>query len=221
MTLARLISTSKVPSATAIPGLREMVDADIVQVADLFIRYMRRFDMVPIWSIEELRHQLLSGRGKGESKKGRREGQVTWSYVIEDPETHKITDFFSFYSLPSTIISPPGHGVLEAAYMYYYATDAAFQPGVEGAGAVALKGHANRADDKLRERLHALVGDALIVANNASFDVFNAVTIMDNMAFVNDLKVCFKIIWLIVALRFRDYIESDTTYHSLVKGTHI
>jgi glycylpeptide N-tetradecanoyltransferase len=34
-----------------------------------------------------------------------REG-VVYSYVIEDPDRKDITDFFSFYSLPSSIITP-------------------------------------------------------------------------------------------------------------------
>ena len=35
----------------------------------------------------------------------------------------------------------------------------------------------------------ALIGDALIVANDASFDVFNALTLMDNVPVLHDLKV--------------------------------
>ena len=60
-----------------------MEDKDIEQVAVLFAEYMKRFQMVPLMTIEETRHHLLSGRGDGEVVDGRREHQVTWSYVVE------------------------------------------------------------------------------------------------------------------------------------------
>jgi len=126
MTLARLKRLHKLPTTTSLKGLREMEEKDIAPVANLFTRYMTRFEMVPVYTVEDLRHQLLSGMGEGTMGSGgvgRRKGQVTWSYVVENPETGKITDFFSFYSLPSTIINNPIHPILEAAYLYYYATE--------------------------------------------------------------------------------------------------
>jgi glycylpeptide N-tetradecanoyltransferase len=95
---------------------------------------------------------------------------------VQHPETHKITDFFSFYSLPSTIINHPQHDVLEAAYLFYYATDVAFEESAEEAG-------------RLKRRLQDLIGDALVIADRNKFDVFNALTLMDNVNFLQDLKV--------------------------------
>lgn len=69
--------------------------------------------------------------------------------------------------------------VLEAAYLYYYGSDVAF---VEGADE----------DDKLQKRLETVIGDALIVANAAKFDVFNALTLMDNVPILEHLKVYFS-----------------------------
>ncbi|KAF9484744.1 N-myristoyl transferase [Pholiota conissans] len=158
MTLARMIRINKLPSATSIRGLREMEDKDIVAVTHLYTEYMKRFDMVPLFDIEEIRHQFMSGRGEG-----------------EDPENGKITDFFSFYSLPSTVIGNTVHPTLEAAYLFYYASTAGL-------------GDAEDQDQILKNRLMALIGDAAIVANNANFDVFNALTLMDNMPILQDLK---------------------------------
>ncbi|KAG6331651.1 hypothetical protein ID866_7435 [Astraeus odoratus] len=95
--------------------------------------------------------------------------------ISQDPESHRITDFFSFYSLPSTIINHPKHNLLQAAYLYYYASDVVFEPTAEESG-------------KLKRRLNQLIGDALIIADRAKFDVFNAVTLMDNVKFLEDLK---------------------------------
>ncbi|TFY67081.1 hypothetical protein EVG20_g4072 [Dentipellis fragilis] len=179
MTIARMIRQYQVPSKPhlASSGLREMEERDVEGVTDLFARYMRRFDMAPEMTLDDVRHQLLSGRGRGEvdTATNRREGQVTWTYVVESPETKKITDFFSFYTLPSTIMSHAKHNLLEAAYLFYYATSVAEED----------------PDDKhglLTKRLQTLVGDAVIVANEAKFDVFNALTLMDNATFLQELK---------------------------------
>lgn len=110
--------------------------------------------------------------------------------VRQDPETHRVTDFFSFYSLPSTVINSPKYDVVEACYLYYYASDVAFAPG-EGT------------EVKLKGRLGQLIGDALIIANQARFDVFNAVSLMDNMSFLEDLKVgCSHISLCLYSLMF-------------------
>ncbi|PPQ93264.1 hypothetical protein CVT25_015262 [Psilocybe cyanescens] len=179
MTLARMVRVNKLSSSTTLPGLREMKEEDVVVVADLYTKYMKRFDMAPIFEVDEVRHQFLSGMGRGDigsAGAGRRQGQVTWSYVVEDPNTKKITDFFSFYSLPSTVIGNVNNPILEAAYLFYYASET----GLQGEGA--------EQDERLKQRLLLLIGDALIIANEAKFDVFNALTLMDNMPILQDLK---------------------------------
>ena len=198
MTLARMIRVNKVPSSFSMTGLRPMEEKDVPPVADLFMRYMKRFGMSPLFNLEEIKHHFLSGNGTGaigDGGVGRRRGQVTWSYVVEvisilsgspsflanyiwlyqNKETHQITDFFSFYSLPSTVINSTKYPILEAAYLFYYASDVAFQDGAE--------------DGKLKKRLEAMIGDALVVANEAKFDVLNALTLMDNVSVLHDSKV--------------------------------
>jgi glycylpeptide N-tetradecanoyltransferase len=73
-------------------------------------------------------------------------------------------------------VAHPRHSLLQAAYLYYYATDTAF---VENADDHGL----------LKRRLMDLVGDAIILADQAKFDVFNALTLMDNPLFLLELKV--------------------------------
>ncbi|KAJ7285742.1 N-myristoyl transferase [Mycena rebaudengoi] len=177
MTTARMIRVNKVPDIPTL-NVRPMEEKDLAQVADLFTRYMRRFDMVPVMGLDEVRHQFMSGQGTGnigDGGEGRRVGQVTWTYVVENPETHSITDFFSAYFLPSTIIRSTKYGALDAAYLYYYATDVAFEEGAEE-------------DGRLKSRLQTLIGDALVIANQAKMDVFNALTLMDNVPILKDLK---------------------------------
>ena len=113
---------------------------DIPVVLDLLERYLNRFDMAPKFSEEEVRHWMLHDDKAIE--------QVVWTYVIEDPTTHKITDFFSFYCLESSVIGNQKHETVRAAYQFYYATETAF---VEK-------------EKDLKERLNLLMNDALILA---------------------------------------------------------
>lgn len=93
MTQARMIRLNKVPDTPRLlessgkGGLREMEERDLQEVADLFERYMRRFGMAFVLTLEEVRHHFLSGRGQGptskDSWKSAREGQVVWTYVYE------------------------------------------------------------------------------------------------------------------------------------------
>lgn len=85
MTLARLIAKNKVPEQTSTPGLRELEERDLPAVAELLSAYLARFDLVPLMSDEEVRHNFWSGRGTGEPDPatGKRKGQVTWCYVVE------------------------------------------------------------------------------------------------------------------------------------------
>ncbi|KAG8685399.1 glycylpeptide N-tetradecanoyltransferase [Ceratobasidium sp. 395] len=121
-------------------------------------------------SEEEMRHHMLSGRGTGEPQNGRRQAQVVWAYVVQDPETNAITDFFSFYSLPSTVTKSANHDIVDAAYLFYYGTN---QLGGEAA---------------VKKRIQTLITDALVIANKAKFDVFNALTLMDNYPFLRELN---------------------------------
>lgn len=87
---------------------------------------------------------------------------VVHSYVVQSPKNGKITDLVSFYSLPSTIIGHPVHSQLRAAYSFYN----------------VAKG--NKFED--------LMADALILAKQEKFDVFNALDVMDNKEFLQPLK---------------------------------
>jgi hypothetical protein len=88
MTLARMIRLNKLASSPhlANSGLREMEEADVPEVAELYTKYMKRFDMSTLMTLDDIRHHLLSGKGIGEKADpfvGRRNEQVTWTYVVE------------------------------------------------------------------------------------------------------------------------------------------
>ncbi|KAK2737607.1 glycylpeptide N-tetradecanoyltransferase [Onygenales sp. PD_40] len=164
-TKARMITRNHLPSNTSTPNLRPMQSKDIDAVQDLLNRYLQRFDLSQILSREEVEHLLVHKEKPGVE-------QVVWSYVVEEPETHRITDFASFYSLESSVLQNAKHDNVRAAYLYYYASETAFTEKEKG----------------LKDRLLMLINDVLILAKKAHFDVFNALTLHDNPLFLEQLK---------------------------------
>ena len=118
-----------------------MQHKDVDAVSSLLKRYLDRFDMAPEFDRAEVEHWILHDENTTTE-------QVIWSYVIEDPSTKKITDFFSFYCLESSVIGNQKHDNVRAAYLFYYATETAFEGN----------------DDALKIRLNSLIQDALILA---------------------------------------------------------
>ncbi|XP_022649435.1 glycylpeptide N-tetradecanoyltransferase 2-like [Varroa jacobsoni] len=86
---------------------------------------------------------------------------VVESYVVAD-RSDKVKDFVSFYSLPSSIMHHPFHKTLQAAYTFYAVANSV--------------------------TLCELMYDALVVAKNRGYDVFNALDLMDNKEFLEELK---------------------------------
>lgn len=72
----------------------------------------------------------------------------------------------SFYCLPSTIMQHPKHDVLNAAYMYYYASDVVFSAGGSGEDSDQHK-------VKVEERLNALIRDLMVMAQTVSVRQFD------------------------------------------------
>lgn len=116
-TKGRQIAKYHLPSTTQTPGLRLMQADDLDAVHELLERYLHRFDISPTFSIDEFRYLLFFYQVKDASSK-----RVVWAYVVEDRETRKITDFVSFYSIESAVLSHSENDVIRTAYLYYYAT---------------------------------------------------------------------------------------------------
>jgi len=148
MTMARTIKLYKVPEKAQIPGMREMKKADIGRVAELLQGYLKKFPLHPELTTDEVAHWVLPREG------------VVHSYVRE--VDGKVTDFVSFYSLPSTILGHEKYNLLKAAYSYWNVATTV--------------------------PLHDLMYDALIYAKQNDFDVFNALNVMENDQFLKELK---------------------------------
>jgi glycylpeptide N-tetradecanoyltransferase len=150
MTMSSLIKALRMPTATAIPGFRPMERKDLVQVEKLLKEYQAKCQLITHYNEDEVAHWMLPQDG------------VVSSFVVENPETHEVTDFSSFYHLPSSVLGNDKHKTLRAAYSFYNV-----------ATSVSLT---------------ALMQDTLVVAKQLDFDVFNALTIMQNDQFLEPLK---------------------------------
>lgn len=82
-------------------------------------------------------------------------------FIVENSEG-KITDLVSYYALPSTVMHHPVHRQIKAAYSFYNIATAT--------------------------PLNDLMFDGLVSAKNLHFDVFNALDLMENQKFLQDLK---------------------------------
>ncbi|KAF2402824.1 Glycylpeptide N-tetradecanoyltransferase [Trichodelitschia bisporula] len=157
----RQIIKYRLPTVTATEGLRPLREEDCEEALDLLQRYLGRFEFAPEFTLDEFKHWLLHDPEKAPE-------QVVWAWVVEDRKTKKITDLFSFYRLESTAMRSQKYKVLKAAYLFYYATETAFDTD----------------KSKLEPRLNLLVKDALILAKKENFDVLNALTLLDNPLFL-------------------------------------
>uniref|UniRef100_T1JAC3 Glycylpeptide N-tetradecanoyltransferase n=1 Tax=Strigamia maritima TaxID=126957 RepID=T1JAC3_STRMM len=148
MTMQRTLKLFKLPETTKTEGFRRMTTADVKKTHTVLLAYLKRFDLSPVFTEEEFRHWFIP-----------RENIVD-SFIVE--KDGEVTDFVSFYTLPSTVMHHPVHKSLKAAYSFY---NVSFKtPWID------------------------LIGDALVVAKNDGFDVFNALDLMENREFLEKLK---------------------------------
>lgn len=150
MTMSRAIKLYKLSNSTVTPGLRKMELPDVPGVTNLLRNYLSKFIVAPDFSDADIDHWLLPREG------------VVESYLVESVLNHEITDFFSFYVLPSSILNSQEHSSLKAAYSFYYVSTST--------------------------PLLQLMNDALIIAKQKDFDVFNALDVMENQSFLKELK---------------------------------
>ncbi|KAK2182853.1 hypothetical protein NP493_333g02028 [Ridgeia piscesae] len=148
MTMQRTLKLYKLPESPKNPGFRPLESADVKDVHAMLTKYLNQFQLAPMFSEQEVRHWFTPRTG------------IVDSYVIE--KNGVLTDFVSFYTLPSTVMHHTVHKHLKAAYGFYAVCSSTTWPD--------------------------LMQDALIVAKNMGFDVFNALDLMDNKKFLEELK---------------------------------
>lgn len=148
--MARYLKIHKLPAEPSIVGMKPMEKKHVPIVHKKLNEYLKQFKLHLHFTEGEIEHFLLPREW------------VVESYVIEDPDTDEVTDFMSWYSLPSSVLKHETHKTLNIAYSYYYFTD--------------------------KYSVGDLMKNCLILAKNKGYDVFNALDIMHNSTFVEELK---------------------------------
>ncbi|MCL4133455.1 UNVERIFIED_CONTAM: hypothetical protein GTU68_002425 [Idotea baltica] len=149
MTMQRTLKLYKLPDHPQTKGFRKLATKDVKECHKLLTGYLSKFDLAPSFSIDEFKHWFFP------------QETIIDSYIVENSEG-KITDFVSFYTLPSTVMHHPTYKSLKAAYSFYNVSTST--------------------------PWKSLMRDALIAARNDNFDVFNALDLMENDQFLLDLK---------------------------------
>ncbi|XP_014798155.1 PREDICTED: glycylpeptide N-tetradecanoyltransferase 1 [Calidris pugnax] len=149
MTMQRTMKLYRLPETPKTTGLRPMEHRDISAVHKLLTEYLKQFHLTPVMSREEVEHWFLP------------QENIIDTFVVESAPG-EVTDFLSFYTLPSTIMNHPTHKSLKAAYSFY--------------------------NVHTKTPLIDLMSDALILAKSKGFDVFNALDLMENKTFLEKLK---------------------------------
>jgi len=147
-TLSRMVKLYRLPEEPKIEGVREFKTKDIAAVTKLLQEHLVKSKVHLRFTEEDVKHWLIPRK------------DVIYSYVVEKDK--KITDFISFYCLPSSVLNNPKHTNFRAAYSYYNVATSV--------------------------SMIDLMNDALTLALKENFDVFNALDILNNHEVFQELK---------------------------------
>ena len=147
MNMARAKNLYKLPTELPFSGFRPMEEKDVEQVYVLLENFEKQFKVHGYYDRDQVKHWFIPRKN------------VVYSYVRE--EGNKITDFISFYNLPSSILQHESYKKLMAAYSFF--------------------------NINTSMTVKEIMKCALILAKNAGFDVFNCLNIMKNEEAFQDL----------------------------------
>lgn len=174
MTMARTIKLYKLPAAPTTVGIRAMEARDIPAVTQLLNGYLQQFKLTQHFSEEEVQHWFLpqdmvidtyvvdTYSVNSSSQHQQQQDSSSSSTANGSSSGSSIVSMVSFYTLPSSVLGHEEHKELRAAYMFYTVPGATPLP--------------------------QLMTDALILAHNKGYDVFNALDLLENSSFLKDLK---------------------------------
>ncbi|PAA86339.1 hypothetical protein BOX15_Mlig014540g2 [Macrostomum lignano] len=151
MTMARAIKLYKLPDQPKNSSFQLMQPKHTKQAFQLLSKYLESFQLAPVFDEKEFAHWFTPREG------------IVQSFVCLDPtDSNRVSDFASFYCLPSSVINNPNHKTLFAAYCFYN-----------------VAGSMTWID---------LMRDLLIQAKRTGFDVVNCLDLMENKQFLSELK---------------------------------
>lgn len=172
-TVPKEVARHALPNKAITPGWRKMNKSDLPQVQSLLEFYLKRFDVAPIFTTEELEHWLLDPLHAEDTTAPAN----VETFVIE--QNGQVSEFVSYFGIESTVLGEDvKHDTLNIAYGFYCAT----KEGISEDGTKVVN------EAAFKKRLTALHFNALICAKISNYDVYNLLTIMDNNVFMEDMK---------------------------------
>jgi glycylpeptide N-tetradecanoyltransferase len=165
------------------PGFRPLEERDLEVVTARLNVELSRFKLTQVFSLDEARHWFLP------------RDRVVYSYVVENPVTKEITDFVSFYGLPSTVIGSALHSHINAAYAFYYfaqdgnVADLFLDALISAKNVCSLSSVLPLATSPfVKPQIVVNFSLSTFASSQNAFDVFNALGLMDNMKFIEKLQ---------------------------------
>lgn len=148
--MKRTMQLYQLPEQTKTPGFRMLQSNDSAECCKMLNNYLLKYSLSPQFTLDEFKHWFSN------------KTDIINCFVVEDPDSGKITGMVSFYTLASTVMHHQFHKRVNAAYLFYLVSTVT--------------------------PLEQLMNDALISAKALNFDVFNALDLMENKEFLKNLK---------------------------------
>lgn len=178
--MGQIVKLAKIKAEPFLQGFREMQQQDLAQVTELLNNHLNEYKVHITFNQQEVAHFLIPQEG------------VVHTYVVDEKGDGNITDFCSFYALPSQVIKwmpdneeqrkqfledkgavivnkhnnelKPGYDTINAAYCFYNVT-------------------MNNEEERQKLLFKSMLGQAYA----KGFDVFNMVEVLQNRRVATDL----------------------------------
>lgn len=107
--MSRYIKQHKLPARVSNQQMRPMQAKDVPRVTQILNEYLMTVKIHMVFTEDEVAHFLLPREN------------VMFSYVVDtfEDKVNEVTDFYSFYCLPSNILQHMDYDMLKVAYSWY------------------------------------------------------------------------------------------------------
>ena len=167
----RFIAQNRLPEEDVMPDMRPMTEADIPEVTRLLTEYLSNRKIHINFNQEEVQHFFMP------------QNNVIYTYVCGQ-EGGTLTDLFSFYCLPSQILGGKRQQVDPLLKGTEHDPSLAAQNSEKDILWVAYSYYNVSTTDRLELGMQQM----LINAHREGFHVFNALDVMENSNFLENLK---------------------------------
>lgn len=150
MTMQRHLKLYRLPDEPRVAGLRKLKASDVPEACALLNDFLGKYQLSPAFTEEDFTHWFLPRDG------------IVDCYVVESEG--RLTDMFSFYSLPSTIMNHATHSTLRCCHSFAICRKFAIS--------WVFRAAYSFYNVSTKTPWTDLIGDALIIAKKVLFTAF-------------------------------------------------